>query len=87
MAEGKEKPVCTPATASAHLKTINAITELVNVHTVQEMVTEDEVVIVEGMDTLLEQAFQEGKMPWELTDRFGMPTYVELTDYQWGDRL
>lgn len=87
VAEGKEKPVCTPATASAHLKTINAITELVSVHTVQDIVTEDEVVIVESMDTLLETAFQEGKMPWELTDRFGMPTHVELTDYQWGDRL
>lgn len=87
VAEGKEKPVCTPKTASAHLKTINAITELVPVHTIQDTVTENDVVIVEGMDDILEKSFREGKMPWELTNRFGTMTTVELTDYQWGDRI
>lgn len=84
---GIQKPVCTPSTASAHLKTVNAITELVPVCQLRDTVTENEVVIVEGMDAILEQAFREGCMPWELTDRFGAPTTVELTDYQWGDRV
>ena len=53
----------------------------------QEAATQHADIIGVGMDALLEQSFREAKMPWELTDRFGGPTTVELTDYQWGDRL
>lgn len=87
VAEGKAEPVCTPETAKAHLKTVNGVTELVPVQTVTESTKENDVVIVEGLDTLLEAAFAAQKMPWELTDRFGKPTAIQLKDYQWGDRI
>lgn len=87
VSEGKAAPVCTPETARAHLKTVNAITELVPVRTVRDTVTENDFVILEGLDTLLEEAYWTQKMPWELTDRFGAPTKLELTDYEWRDVL
>lgn len=84
---GEKQPVCTPETASAHLKTVNAVTELVPVVTLPGTASEKDVMVVEGMNEILEQAFASRKMPWELTDRFGAPTQVTLTDYQWRDTL
>lgn len=84
---GIRAPVCTPATASAHLKTVNAVTELVPVMALEGTVNEKDVVVVAGMDEVLEQSFREGKMPWELTDRFGAPTQLDLTNYVWRDTL
>ena len=84
---GEAAPVCTPATAKAHLKTVNAITELVPVQTVTDTCLENGFAILEGMDELLETAFSQGKMPWELTDRYGMPTELDFTNYTWRDLL
>lgn len=84
---GLAQPVCTPETAEAHLKTVNAVTELVKVLELEGVVNEKAVTVVPGMDTCLEEAFRQGKMPWELTDRFGMPTRLELKDYVWRDTL
>lgn len=84
---GTKEPVCTPETASAHLKTVDAVTQLVPVVTLEGQVTEKTVTVVPGMLTVLEQAFREGKMPWELTDRFGKPTALSLKDYIWRDTV
>ena len=87
VARGEKAPVCTPETASAHLKTVDAVTELVPVVSLPGHKNEKEVAVVEGLGQLLIRAFWEKKMPWELTDRFGSPTGLTLTDYQWRDTL
>ena len=87
VARGEAEPICTPTTARAHLKTVNAITELVPVQTVADCCREDGFVILEGLDDLLAEAFRQTKMPWELTDRFGSPTTVDLEHYTWRDTL
>jgi len=87
VARGEEKPVCTPKTAASHLKTVNAVTELAKVFVMDSGVEENDVTVIPGMEELLKQAFLQKKMPWELTDRFGAPTQIELTDYVWRDAL
>ena len=87
VARGLAKPVCTVETALPHLKTVDAVTELIPVLTLQGTKNENEVTVVEGMDTVLKQAFLQNKMPWELTCRFGTPTKLNLTDYVWRDTL
>lgn len=85
---GLKTPTCTPATARAHLKLVNAVTEKVPVLTVTDKRVIDDVVVVPGMDDLLEQAYQENKLPWEMTDRFGAPTKIDLTTYEgWYEEL
>jgi predicted dehydrogenase len=78
---GLKMPTCTPATARAHLKLVNAVTEKIPVLTVSDKTVIDDVVVVPGMDDLLERAYQENKLPWELTDVFGSPTKIDLTNY------
>ena len=80
-------PICTVETALPHLKTVNAVTELLPVMELKSHKNENAVSVVPGLDELLEQAFQESKMPWELTDRFGTPVQINLTDYEWRDTL
>lgn len=84
---GKHPPICTVETAMPHLITVDAVTELLPVFTLESEENEKKVRVVPGLDDLLEQAFSEGKMPWELTDAFGAPTKISLTDYRWGDRI
>lgn len=86
-ARGLCQPVCTVETAMPHLKTVDAITELIPVQTLAGSKNEKEVTVVPGLDDMLEQAFRENKMPWELTDCFGTPTKLTLTDYVWRDTL
>lgn len=78
---GVKEPICTPATARAHLKLVNSVTEKVPVLTVEDKIVIDDVVVVPGMDDLLEQAYRENKLPWDITDRFGKPTTIDLTAY------
>ena len=82
IARGLKSPICTPATARAHLKLVNAVTEKVPVLTVTDKIVVDDVVVVPGMDDLLEQAYQENKLPWDMTDRFGAPAKIDLTTYE-----
>ena len=84
---GIHKPVCTVETALPHLKTVDAVTELIPVQNLNGIKNEKEVTVVDGLADMLEQAFRENKMPWELTDRFGAPTKLTLTDYVWRDKL
>ena len=84
---GLQKPVCTVETALPHLKTVDAVTEKIPVVTLSGSKNEKNVTVVAGLDSVLKKAFAENKMPWELTDRFGAPTYVELADYVWRDTL
>ena len=84
---GQKTPVCTVDTAIPHLKTVDAATELLPVVTLIGTKNEKEVTVVAGMEEILQQAFRENKMPWELTDRFGAPGKLDLESYEWGDRL
>ena len=84
---GLEAPICTVETATPHLKTVDAVTEGIPVVTLTGSKNEKDVTVVEGLAEILEQSFRENKMPWELTDRFGVPTKVLLTDYEWRGTL
>ncbi len=84
---GLKTPICTVETATPHLKTINAITENIPVVNLPGSKDENQVTVVEGLQECLQEAFAAGKMPWELTDRFGSPKTVDITNYQWGDSL
>lgn len=84
---GLKKPICTVETATPHLKTINAITQHIPVVNLPGCKNENQVTVVEGLQECLQEAFAAGKMPWELTDRFGAPTRVELKNYTWEDKL
>ena len=84
---GLKTPICTVETATPHLKTINAITERIPVVNLPGCKNENQVTVVEGLQACLQEAFATNKMPWELTERFGVPTRVELTDYIWEDKL
>ena len=84
---GLSKPVCTVETALPHLKTVDAVTELLPVKTLVGRKNEKEVTVVPGLEDLLERAFRENKMPWELTDLFGKSQKLELTDYVWRETL
>lgn len=84
---GLHAPVCTVEAALPHLKTVNAVTELLPVKNLIGTKNDKDVTVVAGLEALLKQAFREGKMPWELTDRFGKPGRISLREYQWGDRL
>ncbi len=78
---GLEKPICTPETAKPHLLCINAITQLTPVQTLTETEVVNDVVVVKGLEETLREAYETNKMPWELTDRFGAPTHIELAGY------
>ena len=84
---GEAAPICTVETATPHLLTVDAVTELLPVQTLEGSKNEKEVTVVPGLDTLLKEAFTQKKMPWELTDRFGLPAEISLINYQWGDRI
>ena len=84
---GKKAPVCTVETALPHLKTVDAVTELLPVATLSGNKNEKNVTVVPGLETVLHQAFRENKMPWEITDVYGTPEKVELKDYTWRDLL
>ncbi len=84
---GREAAVCTVKTATPHLKTVDAVTEGIPVVKLTGSKNEKDVTVVEGLAEILQQSFRENKMPWELTDRYGTPTRLELTDYVWRDTL
>ena len=58
-----QPPICTVETALPHLKTVNAVTELLPVMELKSHKNENAVSVVPGLDELLEKAFQESKMP------------------------
>lgn len=87
VAGGNALPLCTPATADSHLKLVNAVTELVPVKTLTEVSEEKNVITVNGLAELLEEAFRKGCMPWDLTERYGKPTHLDLKSYVWRDAL
>lgn len=80
-------PICTVETALPHLKTVDAVTELLPVVTLPGRKNEKDVTVVAGLEDCLKTAFRENKMPWELCDRFGAPKKLELSDYVWRDTL
>lgn len=84
---GVKTPVCRVETALPHLKTVDAVTELLPVTILPGRKNEKAVTVVEGLEDALKAAFRENKMPWELTDAFGTPEKLELTNYLWRDSL
>ena len=84
---GIQKPVCTPRTCAPHLFATCAITQQVPVLSLEkEVVLQDKFAFVEDLDLLMEKAYQEGVMPWELTQRFGTPTEIDVSVWK-GNQL
>ena len=73
-------PLCSTATAGAHLACVEAVTGKVPVLTDIEWTEQGDVRVIDGLDELFEEAFAKGVMPWELDGRFGAPTHVDLTE-------
>ena len=73
-------PLCSPATAGAHLRCVEAVTKKAPVLTDLAWVEIGDVRVIEGLDELFERAFNEGVMPYELDDRFGEPVHIDLTE-------
>lgn len=75
---GEGDMLCTTETARAHLACVEAVTMRMPVLTDLAWVEKGDVRVIEGLDTLFEQAFAKGVMPWELDGRFGAPVHLEL---------
>ncbi len=79
---GVRKPVCTPETAMPHLRLVSAATlraPVLDLRTEMsgEIRVMDDTVTVAGLTDLMEQSYRQGKMPWELTGKYGKPYLLE----------
>ena len=79
---GVLEPVCTPETAMPHLRLVSAATlraPVLDLRTEMsgEIRTLDDTVTVAGLADLMEQSYRRGKMPWELTEKYGKPYLLE----------
>lgn len=91
---GLKAPVCTPVTARAHLLSVSEATLKAPVLDLRggnsgavsvgqdsggvSVYLENDVRVVAGLAGLLRQAYEEEKMPWELTEVYGAPEIIEL---------
>lgn len=83
---GTETPICDISATIPHILTVDALTELVKPVTELDKELIDNCVRVKGIDDILIKSYEENKMPWELTDMFGTPTVVDLSEYKgWGE--
>lgn len=83
---GTETPICDISATIPHILTVDALTELVKPVTELDKELVDNCVRVKGIDDILIKSYEENKMPWELTDMFGAPTIVDLSEYKgWGE--
>ncbi|MBQ3079233.1 MAG: Gfo/Idh/MocA family oxidoreductase [Clostridia bacterium] len=82
MLRGETGPVCTAETSMSHLICINAASEFVPVKVLDKAVRDGDFMVMPGIDRVMEEAFEKDVMPWELSDEFGSPVHVDLTDYR-----
>lgn len=84
---GEKPPVCDTETARSHLLCINAVTEKVPVTKLVDTYVADDVVVADGLYDTLNYCYLRDKMPWEITDRYGMPVSIDFTDYNgWSEK-
>ncbi len=80
VARGEKQPLCTVETAYSHLQCVNAVSQFAPVHPLTAE-KENDVMVVDGIDTLFQKAFRENKMPWELSTLIAPPTEISLKNY------
>ncbi len=69
-------PLCTPATARAHLNVVETLTRRVSVKTDLPWSERGDVRVIDGLDELLLACYESNEMPWERAGAYA-PTVIE----------
>lgn len=80
VARGEKLPICTVDTAYSHLQCVNAVSQFCSVQQLKAN-RQNDVMVVDGIDTLFRAAFRENKMPWELSEMIAPPERISLENY------
>lgn len=81
VARGEKQPLCGVETAWSHLQCVNAVSQFCPVHPLAARRVDD-VMTVPGLGELFCRAFEEDKMPWELSGLIAPPEEIDLKNYE-----
>ncbi len=82
LARGIGKEICTVETALSHLICVNAASEFVSVKPLAGAYRSGDFIVAPGVSEAMDEAFQKGVMPWEVTDAFEKGVYISLEGYE-----